>query len=101
VGSWLARASALVLCLGGCSSIEPLTSLTTKQALSKLSGYENELRVRAVYSVDRAWFLPGRGLVFYGHVMPGRFVGDPIRPNPYDEPPKAPFLAALSLDELE
>jgi hypothetical protein len=57
--------------------------------------------VRAVYSVDRAWFVPGRGLVFYGHVMPGRFVGDPIRPNPYDEPPKARFVAGLSLEELE
>jgi hypothetical protein len=90
-----------VLCLSGCRSVEALTSLTTVQALEKVSGYENELRVRAVYSVDRAWFVPGKGLVFYGYVMPGRFSGDPIFRNLHDEPPKERFVAGLSLTELE
>lgn len=86
----------LAAALSGCH----VFSMTTTQALSNVSGYGNGLRVRAVASVDKAWSVPGKGLVLYGEVMPGRFWGDGIRINPYDEPPRAQFLAGLSEKEL-
>lgn len=100
-GGTLVR-SRIVLCLGLVAALSGcrVFSMTTGQALAKFSGYENELRVRAVASVDKAWLIPGKGLVFLGEVMPGRFVGDGIRINPYDEPPRAPFVAGLSLKEI-
>jgi hypothetical protein len=92
------RSLRLVVCLAlgtvlsGC--------ITTKQAVSRIWGSENELLVRAVASVDKAWFVPGKGLVLAGRVTPGRLLGNPIRINPNDDPPTAPFLAALTLAEL-
>lgn len=84
---------ALSVALSGC--------MTTKQAISKAYGYDNGLLVRAVASIDKAWFIEDRGLVLYGEVTPGRWYGDPLRFDPNDDPPTSLFVAALTLKELD
>jgi hypothetical protein len=91
---------ALAVALSGCSLMGRAFPIT-RNAVQKVWGSQNELLVRAVASVDQAWFVPGKGLVLFGEVTPGRMIGDPLRMNPNDDPPTAPYVAALSLRELD
>jgi len=45
--------------------------------------------------------VPDEGVVLFGHVTPGRLIGDELRFDPNDDPPTAPFVAALSFRELD
>lgn len=94
----LARAWRIALCVA--LSVELSGCALTRDAFFKAWGYDNELLVRAVVSVDQAWRVPGKGVVLAGNVTPGRFWGDPIHFNPHDDPPMAPYVTALALWEL-
>jgi hypothetical protein len=82
---------ALLASLSGCISM--------LEASLRAEGFENDLVVHALSSLDDAWFVPGRGLVVYGKATPGQLFGD-VDPPGGRQPSVAPFAAALSLEEL-
>jgi hypothetical protein len=74
--------------------------MSTTDVVFKAKGYENGIQVWSISSIDEAWFVPGKGLVLFGQAMPGKLLGEEVRPDHRGDPPSADFVAALTIKEL-
>ncbi len=74
--------------------------MTTTDVVFKAKGYQNGLQVWSISSIDDAWFVPDRGLVLFGQVMPGKLRGVTLRVDERDDPSASDFVAMLTPKEL-